>query len=872
VATLPEPSPPSATGPRALADLRSRLRDGDRGLAQRFLLGEDARVIVRARAALVDDVLTRLHERLLADSGVALIAVGGYGRGELYPHSDVDLLLLTPPARDAALDARLGTFVAALWDVGVTPALAVRSLDECLSAAADLETATALFEARSVIGAAEAVPVLLGALAPLWPAAGFLAAKRAEQTARHARAEDTAYRLEPDVKQGPGGLRDLHTIGWVAARVHGSADLAVLEAAGLLTTGERAALDAAHALLARVRYALHLAAGRREDRLLFDLQLRLARQFEHADTTGTRAVEAFMQAYYRAVNELGRVNELLLDALAERLDPAPAPVTPLAADPRFVVRGRALEAADPDLFRREPSALLEVFLRLQQHPGLTGLGPATLRLIHRDRGLIDAAFRAVPRHRQAFMDILRQPTGVTHELRRMNRHGVLGRYLPAFGAVVGRMQFDLFHAYTVDEHTLFVVANLRRFALPRCDHEFPLCSRLMQGLARPELAYLAGLFHDIAKGRGGDHSELGAREAAVFCTDHGLDAADAALVAWLVEHHLVLSVTAQKRDIADPAVIAEFARLVGDPLRLDLLYLLTVADVRGTNPRLWNSWKARLFEDLYRRTREALVRGPEHALDVSAIVRANRDAALELLAREGIEAVLAERVWQDLDDEYFLRHAPAEIAWHTPLLAAHLPREPVLLRVGAIPGVAGTAILVVADAATAGFARVTGVLDRLGLSVLDARLVLTRAGRSVQTYMVLTDDGAAVEPARHQDIERRAWLALTRDPARVAGTRRRSPRQARLFAVPTSIAFRDDLQHGRTLLELTAADRPGLLSEVGRVFEANGLRLCAAKVSTVGERAEDVFYLTDAEGRALADPVRRTVLAERLHAALAVPR
>jgi [protein-PII] uridylyltransferase len=746
----------------------------------------------------------------------------------------------------------------------------VRDVAGCVAAADDLSTATALMEARLVAGDPAPFAALEAALAPpaVWPSRRFLEAKLAEQRARHARFHGTPYRLEPNVKDGPGGLRDLHVVDWVASRHHGTRGIDALAARGFLSGDEHRALDDARRFLTRTRFALHLAAGRREERLLFDLQIKLARQFGYADRPGQLAVEQFMQLYYRTVTELERLNEVLLGLIEQAVTPADD-AGPVPVDARFQERGGFLEAIHPETFRRHPEALLEIFQALQQRPHLKGIGASTLRLIRRDRELIGDAYRAQSRHRRLFMDILREPRGVTHELRRMNRWGVLGRYIPEFGAVIGRMQFDLFHAYTVDEHTLFVVSNLRRFALPRYDHEFPRCSRLMQALPKPELVYLAGLFHDIAKGRGGDHSELGALDAERFCLDHGLSRFDARLVAWLVQHHLLLSVTAQKRDITDPEVIREFAATVGDELHLDCLYLLTVADVRGTNPELWNAWKARLFEDLYEQTQGALRRGLEAPIDLDerlAAIKANARAAL---AAQGYDGADLDAVWRRLSTEYFLRHSADEIAWHTSLLAEHDADAGAVVQLRQTPGAAGTAVLVYAPADDACFARATAAFDQLGLSVLDARIVGVAGDWTVQSYTVLEDTGAPIADAeRVTHIQRVLAREVQRRFAPPLPVTRRAPRQVRMFATPTRVAFAPDARNGRTAMELVAGDRPGLLCEVGKAFQACGVRLRTAKITTVGERAEDVFFITDPAGRPFDDPEAQRTLAARLAATL----
>jgi [protein-PII] uridylyltransferase len=857
----------------AVGVFRSALEVGDASLRRRFKADEPVENLVRDRARLMDAVLgkcCRLHMGKTARD-LALIAVGGYGRGELHPCSDIDIMVLLPEGSDPAWEERISAFLTFLWDIGMEVGHSVRTVADCArEAAADITVVTTLMESRLLDGPAALLEAMQAATGPgrLWPTREFFEAKLAEQVERHHRYHDTAHNLEPNIKGTPGGLRDIQVVCWVARRHFGTASLHQLAQHGFLTDYEYRKLLAAQSFLWKIRWALHMVTGRREDRILFDSQVRLAEMFGYEDATYTLAVEQLMQKYYRTVNEVARLNEMLLQLFQEAilLDPEAEP-KPLNA--RFQVRNDFLEVTAEDVFERTPSAILEIFLLLQQNPKLRGVSAHTIRLVRRALPLVDEEFRQNPRHHRLFMDIIRAPEGVTHELRRMNRYGVLGRYIPAFGRVEGRMQFDLFHAYTVDAHTLFVVSNLRRLALSRFDHELPMCSRIMQALPKPELAYLAGLFHDIAKGRGGDHSELGAVDAEAFCLEHGLSNYDARLVAWLVRHHLLLSVTAQKRDIYDPAVVAEFARQVGDQFHLDYLYILTVADVRGTNPKLWNSWKASLFEEFYTAVKRALEAGLESPIDSEQLIAETREAALHLLAADGIDAQRANEIWTHFSGEYFLRHTPEEIAWHTQVLSAIDDRgEDSAVSVMQRTGRGGTSIMVCTRSGQHSFARATGALDELGLNVLDARVVPIGDGRNVHTYVVLESDGSTIEdPERLDQIDRAVRLATLEHGSRMPTVRRQAPRQVRMFATPTSIHFADDADGRRTVMSIVASDRPGLLCEVGKVFVECNVSVRAAKIMTVGERAEDVFYITSLDGE-LLDARTREQIRERLTARL----
>jgi [protein-PII] uridylyltransferase len=849
--------------PRALEDghfsphvFRQVLEHGTELLKERFMADEAIEELVFDRARLVDITLRAAwvrHAGRFADD-LALVAVGGYGRGELHPSSDIDIMVLLPKSDSADWQPDIERFLTFLWDIGLEVGHSVRSIDDCQrESLADISVATTLFEARLLAGPESLFAGMRRALAPdrLWSSQDFFEAKVKEQTERHHRYFDTAYNLEPNVKSSPGGLRDIQTIGWVAKRHFGTDTLDELVAHEFLTREELRKLKAGQSFLWRVRFGLHVLTGRREDRLLFDYQIKLAKLFGYEDASFTLAVEQLMQKYYRTVMDVSLMNEMLLQLFREAILTQSGP--PTAVNARFQIRNDYLEVTHPEVFARYPSALLELFVLLQQHPELRGVRAETIRLIGTHVSLIDEEFRQNPRHHRLFMEILCAPVGVTHEMRRMNLYGVLGRYIPAFGRVVGRMQYDLFHAYTVDAHTLFVVSNLRRLAMPKFNNEFPVLSQIMQSLPRQEIAYLAALFHDIAKGRGGDHSELGAVDAEAFCLEQGLGRYEARLVAWLVRNHLILSITSQKKDISDPDIIHGFARHVGDQVHLDYLYVLTVSDVRGTNPKLWNAWKARLFEEFYERTKRALRRGLETPIDQDELIREMQEQARAKMP--GLAAEQVAHVWAQWTEAYFLRYTAEEIAWHTTLLAERHPHDDTpLVAIRQLADRGGTVVLTYAPRRLRSFARTTGVLDQMGLNVVDARLITSANGFSLESYVVLEDNGAVIfDPGRIREIEQGLWRNLRQPEDAPATVARRAPRQVRMFSTPTQVNFSVDSRNGRTILELVAADRPGLLSEVGKVFRTERVAINGAKIMTVGERAEDVFYITDADGRLLQE-------------------
>ncbi|MBV6416711.1 MAG: Bifunctional uridylyltransferase/uridylyl-removing enzyme [Steroidobacteraceae bacterium] len=861
-----------AAEPLSASLYRDALREANAELAARFHAEEPVEAIVHGRALLIDVVLRaawHAHLGPLAERW-ALVAVGGYGRLELAPCSDVDVLVLVPAPPPDPERGQVAGLLAFLWDIGLEIGHSVRTVAECTTeSAADVSVMTTLVEARHLAGDGALTLAMRAALTPqhLWPVREFFEAKVREQAGRHLKANDTAYNLEPNVKTAPGGLRDIQTIAWVAKRHFGAATLDELVTHGFLAPSELRKLKQAQAFLWKVRCALHLATGRREDRLLFDHQIRIAKSFGYEDASYTLAVEQFMQRYYRTAMDVSLLNELLLQLFREAILTEGAPPVPLNA--RFQVQNDYLETVNGDVFGRTPSALLELFVLLQQHPQIRGVRAETMRAISRSLWLIDEEFRQNPRHHRLFLDILRAPVGVTHELRRMNTYGVLGRYIPAFGRIVGRMQYDLFHTYTVDAHTLFVVSNLRRLAIERYDHELPQVSAVFRELPKPELAYLAALFHDIAKGRGGDHSELGAVDAEAFCLEQGLSRYDARLVAWLVRNHLILSVTAQKQDISEPEVVNDFALRVGDEAHLNYLYVLTCADVRGTNPKLWNSWKASLFHTFFERTRRALRRGLEAPIDQDELIRDAQAAARAILLAGGCRDAQVDAVWARLTPGYFLRNSADEVAWHTRLLAERDPRseEPVVaLDPRSVRGT--TAIFTFAPHRYHGFARTTAVLDQLGLTIVDAHITPTEDRYSLDVYHVLEDDGAPInDPERLAEIEQALWRSLQSPDEEPLAVHRRAPRQTRMFHTPTQITVSIDERQRRSVLELTAGDRPGLLCDIGKVLMAERVHLLNAKIMTVGERAEDVFYLTDASNQPL-DAAAAERLQQRLAEAL----
>ncbi len=820
--------------------------------------------VVGLHTHLVDRILIDAfteHSALLPKKlTVTLVAVGGYGRAELHPHSDIDLLLLLGQPRYDAIAPFAEAFLHFLWDIGLTVGHSVRSVRDCLTAAAgDVTVMTSLMEARLLTGDEGLMADLVHRLhSPrLWPSARFYAAKREEQRIRHARYNDTGYNLEPNVKEGPGGLRDLHVIAWIARRHLGSSDFHELVRIGFLNEHEYQALIDNRNFLWHVRNGLHLLARRREDRLLFDHQRALAQEMGFADRPGRLAVEQFMKRYYRAVAHVRLLNEITLQHFGEVLTaPRRTVVRPLAA--HFAARNDFLEVTDPQLFSRTPAALFDLFALLEQHPGLKGVRAATIRLVRQNVHRIDSDFRHDPDAQARFMRLMRAEHGVTHALRRINAYGVLGAYIPAFGKIVGQMQHDLFHVYTVDEHSLFVLRNVRRVLQPEFAGELPLASEIGRALAKPERLYLAALFHDIAKGRGGDHSRLGEAEALHFCQRHGLSEYDTGLITWLVRHHLVMSQTAQHSDISDPEVVKTFAQRVGDQEHLDHLYLLTVADIRATSPTLWNAWKGRLLSQLYMDTRRTLRRGIGVPIDIGARVTDIQRDAIDIIGTR-LPGGDIERYFARMGHDYFIRHSAEAVAWHALSVAAATPASLPIVNVRLAPDESGAEFLVFGAVDDELFSLVTGSFERLQLSILDARVHV--AGEcTLACFVTLTDEHALPAPALLDRLR-----AQVRDDllSRRAHTITHSiARALRHFPITTEISF-TDIGRGMTTMEVVAQDRPGLLHQVALALRACRVRLVTAKVATFGERADDVFYLADEKGDPLgtAGPARLEALA-----------
>jgi [protein-PII] uridylyltransferase len=864
------PAPAASLGPSSAlwaAQARELLSQGDTRLLKRYGRDVDIDRLLALRARLVDDILRRAwHDCLPADAPLSLIAVGGYGRGELFPRSDIDLLVLAEPQAQQRYRADLSNFFALLWDIGLPVGHAVRSPAECTAAAADQTVMTALLEARPVVATAAAMEALEEAIAPdrIWPPREFFLAKREELEQRHRRHGDTSDNLEPNIKEGPGGLRDLHTLSWMAQRAFGVRDLEALVSLGQLGQDEAAALVRERRSLGRLRFGLHLVAGRPEERLRFDYQKALAERLGYQDDEHSLGVEKMMQGFYRSAAIVRRISDRLLQRFEETFDGEAAP-EPL--NPDFVLRRGYLAAAAPYWPEGDLREVLALFSTWAAHPQVRGLHSRTARALAESLRRLPAYAEAGPAARARFMALLRGPRPV-ETLTRMARLGVLGQYLPAFAQVSGRMQFDLFHVYTVDQHTLMVLKNIAGFAAGESDERFSIAHEVWPRLRKPELLLLAGLFHDIAKGRGGDHSELGAVDAREFCEAHGLSESDTGLVVWLVEQHLRMSMTSQKQDISDPDVVHAFAGLVGDRERLDYLYLLTCADIAGTSPKLWNAWKDRLLADLYLSTRRALREGLEAPVDAEARVAEARESTRELMHGHGLDDATIGRQFAEMPEESFLRYRPEQLAWQAgALVDVRMGDTRVAVRPVGGKGQGGALEVFVHSPDRDGlFAAIVATLDRHGYGVHQARILIGPHGTVFDTFEVLPADSfASGDPGQLEAALQQALSAGTLDNVRAP--RRAAPRQLRHFRFTPRVDFGTTTDGRRSVFGLVCPDRPGLLADVAQALRASRLRVHDARIATFGERAEDLFQITDEHDQPL-DAAAQETLRNELRARL----
>lgn len=827
----------------------------------------EVRQLVAGRAFVVDQILHRLWLSMdwPAEERASLIAVGGYGRAELFPFSDVDILILleTEQALERCKEA-LERFVTALWDLKLDIGHSVRTLADCeLQARKDITIATNLLETRCLAGSRRLFEQLneIAYSDRSWSDVDFFKAKVAEQKERHQRYGDNEYNLEPNIKTCPGGLRDIQTIGWIAKRHLGlRASQLNEDRFRVLTDDELRSLQEAESYLWYLRYGLQMIAGRNENRLLFDHQRSLARLMGFADHGTALGVEQMMQRYYRYSLTLSEINDVLLQHFDEEILGTANAAPSVNLNRRFRIRNDYIEVVNPQIFIQTPFSLIEVFLHLAQNPQVKGIRASTIRAIRAHRHLIDEAFRSDLANTSLFMEILRTPHALHETLSAMRKYGVLGQYIPAFGQIIGQMQHDLFHIYTVDAHTIRVLRNMVDLHRQEAMKAFPLASWLVHRLPKPELLYLAGLFHDIAKGRGGDHSELGAVDAEEFCQRHHLSARDTSLVCWLVQNHLLMSMTAQRKDPSDPGVIHGFASLMQSQVHLDYLYVLTVCDISATNPSLWNTWRAALLRQLYSETVRILRRGLQEAPKRSAWIQATRNEVREMLRNRS--SLLpgtpfadsdVDRLWRELDEEYFLQDSTFEIAWQISTILNHGNNPAPLIRVKDAKGGAAEGflqIMVYMPYRDDLFAVLTACMEQMNLNIVEARMApLGRFAMLVNFVVTPTDGNQMAKEAIAGSLNE--TLKNPEDYDRVI--RRRVPRQLKHFLFPTEVTFSNDTASGRTVMEVVTPDRPGLLARIASILLDHRVQLVSARIATLGERVEDVFLLTDQHGDPLHD-------------------
>jgi [protein-PII] uridylyltransferase len=832
----------------AIATWRAQIKAQQNALESDYFQHKNPRKLLANHCQLIDKTLKTIWLEANIHAGCSLIAVGGYGRGELFPYSDIDLLILLPNQLDEKLNSQIESLIGFLWDVGLNVGHSVRTLDECLAEAAnDVTVQTNLLETRLLAGDKIQFSKFSHAIQAVMQPDLFFKAKFREQDNRHAKFNDTAYNLEPNIKESPGGLRDLHMILWLAQSQEFGHNWADLAKNNILTLSELGQIKRHEKNLQTLRIRLHYLAKRREDRLVFDFQNELADNLGYVTTLRKRASEQLMQSYFTSARYISLINEIILKTLEFTLTKNKSIITPV--NTRFEAKNGLLEAKTAKLFQQQPSAILESFLLLQKHPEITGMSANMLRELQRVKKLVNKDFRDSADNKKLFLSILSQPNGVNHSLRRMNRYGILGEYIPVFGKIIGQMQHDLFHVYTVDEHILNVLANLRRFSKPELKHEFPLCSQLFSEFKQPQLLYLAALFHDIAKGRGGDHSTLGTADAKRFGKLHGLAKEDTNLVAWLVESHLKMSATAQKMDLSDPNVIEQFAQFVKTPTRLKALYLLTVADIRGTSPAVWNAWKARLLESLYYATLRVL---NDANFSVQQAIAERQAEAAEKLAKYGLQPTAYKTLWDNVGAGYFVRFEAEEIAWQSRLLTPHVHSKTPIVRARLSPSGDGIQTMIYTRDTDDLFARICNFFDRMAYSIVQAKIYTTQHGYALNNFIVLDQSGKSVSySGLLKFIEAELTQKLASAETLEAPLQGRISRQVKHMPFATKINIRPEANSHFHNLEIIAGDRPGLLASIAFVLLQQEVDLHNAKINTLGNRAEDSFVISGKQQIAL---------------------
>ncbi len=850
---------------KATALFRECLTEARQIIGDHFLQDALITTLVQDWSDFIDLLLRQAFKlyKLDASPSLCLIAVGGYGRRELFPASDIDILILTTNSANSHDHEKIGQFINLCWDIKLEVGHAVRSIAECHALfKKEITVATNLMEARLLAGEELLYHTLINTLDAdqTWSSKAFFKAKLDEQEQRHAKFHNTAFNLEPNIKNSPGGLRDIHMIGWVSKRHFHAHDLHELVTHGFMTEDEYHAICNAQNLLWKIRFALHIITGRREDRLLFDYQKQLASLFGYQDKPSAIAIEQFMQHYFRTAKTIRELNELLLQSFREEIVEDQKNSLPQKINHHFQLINNYIETNHEKVFHENPTTLFELFILLIKNPHIRGVRASTIRQVHQVLPLINDAFRSNARNQQLFMQLLQQGEGVSAQLRRMNRYGILGRYLPVFANIIGRMQYDLFHVYTVDYHTLVVIHNIEKFLDPSSEKQFPLCHELIKNIKNIEYLYLAAMFHDIAKGRGGDHSQLGAQDARDFCQQHNIDQAGADLISFLVENHLLMSVTAQRRDIHDPDVIDEFCDKIKHQHFLDYLFLLTIADIRGTNEKLWNGWKHSILRDLYFIATQHLAKQPRKQIEV---IRNKKQQALQQLMQQGFQEQQVLAIWFNLGNNYFLNNAVEEIVWQVSHVLNHADQAQPLILISNDIYKAATTIFVHAKDQDYLFATTVSVISKFNINIFEARIITSKDGYSYDSFQVLNFHDQKLTLA--DEVEALlTHLKQSLVKCRPVSIKRFRSTKLKHFSMPTKIQFNQPKNNNVTILEIFCLDKPGLLAKIGIAFVECGVKLKTAKIVTLGERAEDVFYISDNHDHAFTDPAQQEKLKKRL--------
>lgn len=811
--------------------------------------------LIHARSDYFDQLLERLWYYFFPQSSlnhhVALIAVGGYGRRELHPLSDIDLLILSEQHLTKQQEQRVSQFITLLWDLKLQIGHSVRTLALCLEKAKeDLTIMTNLIESHFITGGKALFEKMKRVVLSnnLWSNESFFHAKLAEQQQRHARYHSTRYKLEPDIKNSPGGLRDLHTLLWITLKYFRVTSIDEIPQTHHITHEEFLTLQSCLHFLWRLRFALHSVIHRYDNHLLFERQLSIARLLGYHGS-GNAPVEQMMKDYYRVVHNVNELNQMLIQVFSESLFNQHNTITHFNHD--YQLKNNSIDLLNPGLFIQQPEKIIELFYLLTKHEQISGIHSNTVRQLRYARRHFHSLLCYNRQARSFFLQIIRHPNGIKYGLLRMHQYGILAIYIPGWKQINGLMQFDLFHTYTVDEHTIRVLMNIANYTTPSAIDHFPLCQQIYPTLSRPETLIIAALFHDIGKGKNGDHSKHGAIAAEQFAHLHDLSEKESQRISWLIKNHLLMSLTAQNRDIQDLNVIRHFATQVRSQQRLKYLLCLTVADVCATNETLWNTWKQNLLHTLYIQTLAVLNLGEQPLPKQRTIVRQNKQAALQLLQKENLNLQTIEAIWKRCRIDYFIRQTPQQLAWQAKHLINHPQNLPLVL-VNPVMLHGGTDIFIYAPDRPFLFAAVCRELELRNLNIHAAHIFTNRDNMAMDTFIVLEPNGQPISPLRYSSLItelKKIVCHFTYQP----GKQQKMPIQLHHFSVPTQINFLSTQDESKTVVELIALDRPGLLACIGEVFAALNISLISAKVATIGKHIEDLFILTDENHIALSD-------------------